>query len=253
MLTCHHRYLPWPGFELVCSQPQGGANHHTIMAIASAWETGWSIVRVSLSLSYYILEGCLFLTVFNIWVSNTGLYNGAFIRSGCVPTIQISTMFGVCFKSMSFSSNSMLFYCFILLVEISLWIFVLKTRQAQEADMPCKRATYCYLPWPGFELGFSRPQREVLTTIRSRLSRQLVKPTLIIMHYHSYMYIMTEARLSTLDTEAYQIISCFGQIIGQCSIYVAHCVKKKTEGIFQLSIYFTHDLKAIITYSSTRL
>ena len=28
------------------------------------------------------------------------------------------------------------------------------------------------LPWPGFEPGLSRPQREVLTTIRSRLSHQ---------------------------------------------------------------------------------
>ena len=30
------------------------------------------------------------------------------------------------------------------------------------------------LPWPGFEPGLSRPQREVLTTIRSRPSRQLI-------------------------------------------------------------------------------
>ena len=30
-----------------------------------------------------------------------------------------------------------------------------------------------FLPWPGFEPGLSRPQREVLTTIRSRPARSL--------------------------------------------------------------------------------
>ena len=34
------------------------------------------------------------------------------------------------------------------------------------------------LPWPGFEPGLSRPQREVLTTIRSRPFRQLQAPGL---------------------------------------------------------------------------
>ena len=34
--------------------------------------------------------------------------------------------------------------------------------------------THRALPWPGFEPGLSRPQREVLTTIRSRPYRQLV-------------------------------------------------------------------------------
>ena len=37
------------------------------------------------------------------------------------------------------------------------------------------RARLTALPWPGFEPGLSRPQREVLTTIRSRPSRQLAK------------------------------------------------------------------------------
>ena len=34
----------------------------------------------------------------------------------------------------------------------------------------CKNIPRICLPWPGFEPGLSRPQREVLTTIRSRLS-----------------------------------------------------------------------------------
>ena len=38
------------------------------------------------------------------------------------------------------------------------------------AMMRCLTAA---LPWPGFEPGLSRPQREVLTTIRSRLTRRL--------------------------------------------------------------------------------
>ena len=44
------------------------------------------------------------------------------------------------------------------------------------------------LPWPGFEPGLSRPQREVLTTIRSRPYRQLsileFKLRLILVPYH---------------------------------------------------------------------
>ena len=36
-----------------------------------------------------------------------------------------------------------------------------------------KKETVLWVPWPGFEPGLLRPQRNVLTTIRSRLSFQL--------------------------------------------------------------------------------
>ena len=39
-------------------------------------------------------------------------------------------------------------------------------------DWPCRVRDPQPLPWPGFEPGLSRPQRELLTTIRSRPLRQ---------------------------------------------------------------------------------
>ena len=49
------------------------------------------------------------------------------------------------------------------------------------------------LPWPGFEPGLSRPQREVLTTIRSRLSHQPESHRMVCeiqwsQHVHSAWY-----------------------------------------------------------------
>ena len=45
------------------------------------------------------------------------------------------------------------------------------------------------LPWPGFEPGLSRPQREVLTTIRSRPFRQLTTGTAKCGHIRHHTYL----------------------------------------------------------------
>ena len=49
--------------------------------------------------------------------------------------------------------------------------------------------THRALPWPGFEPGLSRPQREVLTTIRSRPFRQLTTGTAKCGHIRHHTYL----------------------------------------------------------------
>ena len=54
----------------------------------------------------------------------------------------------------------------------------------------CKHAAI-YMPWPGFEPGLLRPQRNVLTTIRSRLSEVggfVCGSSVLIVYFRYYSY-----------------------------------------------------------------
>ena len=67
----------------------------------------------------------------------------------------------------------------------------------KSADWHAMIETSQPLPWPGFEPGLSRPQREVLTTIRSRPFRQLIDSPF-----------KTHGHPSSIDTSAIYVGGC---------------------------------------------
>ena len=85
-------------------------------------------------------------------------------------------------------------HCLFLSHKNDVWLLQYLETQKKTCQLCHDSKDYNLLPWPGFESGLSRPQREVLTTIRSRLSAGIYEfhmpsvpvymCTCICIHYH---------------------------------------------------------------------